>query len=370
MNEKYMRQAIELALKAKGETSPNPMVGAVIIKEGKVIGEGYHKKAGTPHAEINALNAAGKNAKGGIMYVNLEPCCHQGRTPPCTKSLIKSGLKRVVVGMTDPNPLVLGKGIKELKEGGVQVSAGLLEKECKRLNEVYIKYITTGMPFVLLKVAMSLDGKIATSLRESKWITGKSSREQAHKLRDAVDAVMVGIGTILQDNPNLTVALKRKRGKNPIRIIVDSNLRIPIDANVLKVFSHTSRSSKPEIIIATTKRADTKKLNSLMEKGIDVMITEDDSQRVNLLKLMYELGKLGITNLLIEGGSELNSSALKSGIVDKVIFFIAPRIIGGKDGIPAVGGRGIEKLEDSLNISEVTLDKIGSDIVVEGYLKK
>ncbi|MBI3814796.1 MAG: bifunctional diaminohydroxyphosphoribosylaminopyrimidine deaminase/5-amino-6-(5-phosphoribosylamino)uracil reductase RibD [Nitrospinae bacterium] len=374
MNEKYMKRAIELALMAKGRTSPNPMVGAVIIKGGKIVGEGYHKKAGTPHAEINALDAASKSAKDGIMYINLEPCCHQGRTPPCTKSLIKSGLKKIVVGMIDPNPLVSGKGIKELKDAGIQVSVGLLEKECRKINEVYIKYITTGTPFVLLKVAMSLDGKIATHTKDSKWITGKPSRDRVHQLRDEVDAVMVGIGTVLQDDPNLTVSLKKKKVNDPIRIIVDSSLRIPLDANVFKSphnppFRKGGRGGI-RVIIAAAKRADDKKVNELKEKGVDVLIIEGNEERVNLLKLMEELGKREIAGVMIEGGSELNSSAIEAGIVDKVIFFIAPRIIGGKDGISSVGGRGIVKLEDSLNIRDVNVDRIGSDIVVEGYLGK
>lgn len=359
-----MKRAIEAALLANGRTSPNPMVGAVIVKGGKIVGEGYHKRSGMPHAEINALNAAGRDARDGIMYINLEPCCHQGKTPPCTKSLIKSGLKKVVVGMIDPNPLVSGKGIKELKEAGIQVSIGLLEKECKKLNEVYIKYIVTKTPFVILKVAMSLDGKIATTARESKWITDKLSRERVHLLRDEVDAVMVGIGTVLQDDPNLIVSLKGRRGRNPIRIIIDSQLRIPLNANVLR------SDIKSKVIIAATSRADTKKINMLREKGVDVLITDGDGQKVNLIKLMDELGKMDITSVMIEGGSEINSSALESSIVDKVIFFIAPKIIGGKDGVPAVGGKGFEKLKDSLNIIGVTLDRIGNDVVIEGYLKK
>jgi diaminohydroxyphosphoribosylaminopyrimidine deaminase/5-amino-6-(5-phosphoribosylamino)uracil reductase len=363
MNERYMKRAIDLALMARGRTSPNPMVGAVIIKGGRIIGEGYHKKAGTPHAEVNAINAAGRNAKDGIMYVTLEPCCHQGRTPPCTKTIIKSGIKKVVIGMVDPNPVVAGKGIKELKDAEIQVSTGLLEKECKSLNEAYIKYITTKKPFVLLKVAMSLDGKIATSKRESKWITSEKSRERVHHLRDEVDAVMVGIGTVLQDNPNLTVALKKGKVNNPYRIIVDSELKIPLDANILK------SNLKSKVIIATTTKSNTKKVNILREKGAEVILVEDNKQRVNLLKLMNELGKMEITSIMIEGGSELNSSALESGIVDKVIFFIAPRIIGGKDSVPAVGGRGFERLSDSLNIHDINVDRCGNDIVIEGYLK-
>lgn len=364
-----MKRAIDLALTAKGRTSPNPMVGAVIIKGGKIVGEGYHKKAGTPHAEINALDEAGKNAKDGIMYVTLEPCCHQGRTPPCTKTIIKSGIKKIVIGMVDPNPIVSGKGIEELNGAGIQVSTGLLEKECKRLNEVYIKYITSKKPFVLLKVAMSLDGKIATCKRESKWITSEPSRERVHNLRDEVDAVMVGIGTVLQDNPNLTVSLKRGNVKNPIRIIVDSQLRIPMDSNIIKSASASRKSQKSKVIIAATKKADVKKADILREKGINVIEIEEENKRINLPNLMEELGKMEITSIMIEGGSELNSAALESGIVDKVIFFVAPKIIGGKEGVPAVGGRGFEKLSDSLNIRDVTVDRCGNDIVIEGYLK-
>src|SRR3972149_5350146 len=259
MIEKYMKRAIDLALMAKGRTSPNPMVGAVIIKGGKIAGEGYHKKAGTQHAEVNAINSAGKNAKDGIMYVTLEPCCHQGRTPPCTKTIIKSGIKKIVIGMVDPNPIVSGKGIEELKGAGIQVSTGLLEKECKRLNEVYIKYITTKKPFVLLKVAMSLDGKIATCKRGSKWITSEPSRERVHNLRDEVDAVMVGIGTVLQDNPNLTVSLKRGNVKNPIRIIVDSQLRIPLDWTTVIEWATSKTTLKMPLFHMLTQRADAKK---------------------------------------------------------------------------------------------------------------
>ncbi|HAP67262.1 MAG TPA: bifunctional diaminohydroxyphosphoribosylaminopyrimidine deaminase/5-amino-6-(5-phosphoribosylamino)uracil reductase RibD [Nitrospinae bacterium] len=369
MIEKYMKRAIDLALTAKGRTSPNPVVGAVIIKGGKIVGEGCHKKAGTPHAEVNAINSAGKNAKDGIMYVTLEPCCHKGRTPPCTKTIIKSGIKKIVIGMVDPNPIISGKGIEELNGAGIQVSTGLLEKECKRLNEVYIKYITSKKPFVLLKIAMSLDGKIATCKRESKWITSEPSRERVHNLRDEVDAVMVGIGTVLQDNPNLTVSLKRGNVKNPIRIIVDSQLRIPMDSNIIKSASASRKAQKSKVIIAATKKADAKKADILREKGINVIEIEEENKRINLPNLMEELGKMEITSIMIEGGSELNSAALESGIVDKVIFFIAPKIIGGKESVPAVGGRGFEKLSDSLNIRDVTVDRCGNDIVVEGYLK-
>jgi len=361
-NELYMHRAMELALMAKGKTSPNPMVGAVIVKNDRIIGEGYHKKAGTPHAEINALNSLTEDISDATMYINLEPCCHYGRTPPCTQTLIKNGLKNLVVGMLDPNPLVGGKGINELKNAGINVETGVLEKECKKLNEIYIKYITTRKPFVLLKSSITLDGKIATCTKESKWITGKESRELVHQLREEIDAIMVGIGTVINDNPNLTAYLKADKIKDPVKIIVDSKLRIPSDANVFK--------SDSKVIIATTAVADIEKIKILQDRKVDVLVIEEQEQRVNLVKLMEELGKKEITYIMLEGGAEINASALKSNIVDKVMFFIAPKILGGQDSISAIGGKGCEKLTDAFNIHDLNVFRTGNDIVIEGYIDK
>jgi len=357
-----MERAIELALKGKGKTSPNPMVGAVIYNNRKIVGEGYHRKAGTDHAEIVAIKKAGKLTKDAALYVTLEPCCHTGRTPPCTKTIIKSGIKKVVIGMHDPNPIVAGKGIKELQDAGILVLTGLLERDVKRINESYIKYIKTGYPFVLMKVGMSLDGKIATSARESKWITSETSRKIVHSIRSEVDGIMIGAGTLLQDNPNLLVT-PRKR-KNAARIIVDSSLKTPIDYNVL------DNLSIARTIFITTELADKKKIKLFQDKGAEIILTPLDSGRVDIKEGMKKLGEMGITSIMLEGGSDLNYSCLSKELVDKVIFFIAPKIIGGKDGISSVGGKGIADLKDAFHLTDISLKEEGKDIIVEGYIKQ
>ncbi|MFQ5560258.1 MAG: bifunctional diaminohydroxyphosphoribosylaminopyrimidine deaminase/5-amino-6-(5-phosphoribosylamino)uracil reductase RibD [Nitrospinota bacterium] len=361
MKDKLMQRAIELSLKGKGKTSPNPMVGAVISKGGRIVGEGFHKAFGKAHAEVNAIKAAGEKAKGGALYVTLEPCCHQGKTPPCTKAVIKSGIKKVVVGIRDPNPLVSGKGVKELKSNGVQVLVGLLEKEIKKVNESYIKYITTGIPFVFIKVGMSLDGKIATVKRESKWITSEHSRKSVHKLREEVDAVMVGVGTLLKDNPNLTPRLSRRK-KGPARIVVDSALRIPFEANLMENLRYF------RTIILTTESSDVKKRKKVEAAGASVVVVPLKDGRVDLRAGVKELGKLGITSVMLEGGGDLNFSALKEGVVDKVLYFIAPKIIGGREAVSSVGGTGIDSLKDFFTVENASVSSVGPDFLIEGYL--
>jgi len=363
-DEDYMKLALELAGKAKGRTSPNPMVGAVVVKDGKIVGQGYHREAGQPHAEVNALNKAGKEAEGATLYLNLEPCVHYGRTPPCTKRIIESGIKRVVMAIEDPNPLNSGRGAKELRETGIEVEVGPLADQAAKLNEVYIKYITTKRPFVILKSAMSLDGRIATRTGDSKWITSESSRAYVHQLRGELDAILVGIETILRDNPRLTVRTQdpgpRIPVKNPIRIIVDSRARVPSDAKVL--------DGEAPTLVAVTKYAPAEKLNELKRRGAGVLIVDDKARRINLDKLMVELGRSEITSVLIEGGGQVNASALADGIVDKVLFFIAPKIIGGARAPGPVAGEGPAKLNQAIGLRNISLRRFGDDILVEGYI--
>jgi len=361
--EDYMWLAIKLALKAQGQTSPNPLVGALIVKNGAIVGRGFHCQAGTPHAEINALTEAGNKAQGAELYLNLEPCSHFGRTPPCVDAIIQKKIMKVFVGMKDPNPLVRGKGIKRLKEAGIEVATGILGKECRKLNEVFIKYITTKRPFVILKAAASLDGRVAAETGDSQWITNEKSREYVHRLRSAVDAVLVGIGTVKKDDPQLTCRLKNRKKKDPIRIVVDSTLSISPRAKVLNL------NSQALTIIATTQKAPLKKRALIEKKGARVLVIPSHD-RVDLRLLMEALGKEEITSVLIEGGSEINTSALQSGIVDKILFFYAPKIIGGKQAPLIVGGKGIAKVKDALVLHNITTQRFGDDVMIEGYVKK
>ncbi|MCD6353162.1 MAG: bifunctional diaminohydroxyphosphoribosylaminopyrimidine deaminase/5-amino-6-(5-phosphoribosylamino)uracil reductase RibD [Proteobacteria bacterium] len=355
-----MRLAIRLAARALGNTSPNPLVGAVIVKDGQIAGRGYHCRAGSPHAEINALKEAGNKAMGADLYLNLEPCIHYGRTPPCVDALLESRIKRVFVGMSDPNPLVNGKGIQKLREGGVDVKTGILEEECRKLNEIFVKYVTTQRPFVILKAATSLDGRIAAEGGDSKWITNEKSRQYVHQLRNQVDAVLVGIGTIERDDPMLTTRLQKRRGRDSVRIVVDSTLKISPRAKVLNL------ASNAPTLIATTPKASLKKIRAIENQGGKVIVIPS-RKSVDLTLLMEILGKKDITSILIEGGSRINTSAFKAGIVDKVIFFYAPRIIGGKNAPLIVGGNGISKVKDSLVLHRIKTRRFGDDIMVEGY---
>lgn len=360
----YMKRALELAKKGIGYTNPNPLVGAVIVKEGRIIGEGYHKVYGDNHAEINAFLNATEDVKGATMYVTLEPCSHYGKTPPCAKAIVDKGIKKVVIGLKDPNTLVAGKGIKILQEAGIEVTVGVLEDEVRKLNEIFLKYITTKLPFVIMKTAMTLDGKIATCKNESKWITGELSRKYVHTLRHRMSGLMVGIGTILVDNPCLTTRLGDSKGCDPTRIIVDSNARIPLDARVLNL------ESEAKTIIAVTEKANKEKIRILKEKGAEVIITPCKKERVDLTFLMKELAARKIDSILLEGGSQLNYSALEEGIVDKVNVFIAPKIIGGNTAKTPVGGLGIAHIKDAIALHNVNVQLFGKDIMIEGYIRK
>lgn len=359
-DQEFMKKALTLAARGKGRTSPNPAVGAVLVKKEKIIASDYHKKAGTPHAEVLALNKAGDNSRNSTLYINLEPCCHtHKRTPPCTKVIIQSGVRRVVVAMKDPNPLVAGKGIKTLQKAGIETETGLMEKEARILNEAFSKYILKKEPFVYLKIAQSLDGKIATSRGESKWITGVKARKYVHRLRGEVDALLVGIGTVEKDNPSLDCRISR--GRNPYRVIIDSLLKISMKSKVLGY-------KDCKTIIATTEMASKKKIERLSQSGIKVLIIKSKKKRVDLKKLMKELGKLEITSVMVEGGSSITASALADGIVDKVLFFTAPKIIGGVDAIPSVGGKSLVHLKNAFKLRNVKTSNFGDDILVEGYL--
>lgn len=353
-----MKQALALAKKGWGRTNPNPLVGAVIVKEDEIIGQGYHHQLGDAHAEIEALNAAKKDVKGATLYVNLEPCSHFGRTPPCVQTIIQTGIKEVVIGMEDPNPMVSGNGIRILKEAGITVITNVLENEAKALNDIFIKYITHKEPYVILKAAMTLDGKIAAHTGDSKWVTGAKARAHVHQIRERVSAIMVGINTVLLDNPSLTTRTINKL--DCTRIIVDSQGRIPLGSQVI------NSDSKAKTILATTTRIPTEKESLLKEKGLILIKCDGKDGRVDLQLLMKELYKLEIDSILLEGGGTLNWSAIESGIVDKVMFYIAPKLIGGANAITPIEGNGFPIMNKALSLKNLTMKKLGEDFLMEG----
>ncbi len=359
-DEYYMEKVLALAEKGRKEVAPNPLVGCLIVKGDRIIGEGYHRFFGGAHAEIYALNNAREESKNATMYVNLEPCCHIGKTPACTDKIIKAGIKKVVIGMKDPNDFVDGKGIKKLETNGIKVKVGVLKKQTEELNKFYLKRVKTKKPFVILKTAESIDGKIATSQGESRWITGEKSRRYVHRIRSWVDAVLVGINTIIKDNPDLTCRIKGKRKDRPVRIVLDSHLRISLKAKVLD-------NTVPAIIV-TTKYAARKKIDLLKSKGIKVLIVKEREKRVDLQSLIKKLGALDIFSIMIEGGGEMNAAALEAGIVDKVLFFLSPKIIGGKKSPTSVDGKGIDKLNEAISLKDIKTHKLDEDILIEGYI--
>lgn len=360
LDKRYMRLALRLALKGAGRTSPNPMVGAVLVRRGKIIATGYHHRAGADHAEIVALKRAGDKARGATLYLNLEPCNHHGKTPPCTLSLIRSRVRRVVAGMADPNPLVSGKGIRRLRQAGIQVRVGLLEKECRKLNEAFTKYIRRRIPFVILKLAASLDGKIATSTGDSRWVTGGVARRYVHKLRDQVDAVLVGAGTVLADDPRLTCHLRG--GRDPWRVVLDGHLSIPLKAHLL----HQRNPEKT--IVVTGSRSPAGKINALRRYGATVWSFPLRGGQLSFVELIKRLGRLGLLSVMIEGGATTASRALKENVVDRILFFYAPKILGG-EGIPMIGPLGIKKISQASAVKDVEVKRFGKDFLVSGYLK-
>lgn len=357
-----MRMALRLAEKAKGRTSPNPMVGAVVVKNGHVVGRGYHRKAGELHAEAIALKRAGPAAKGATLYVTLEPCSHTNkRTPPCTPLVIRSGVKRVVTAMIDPNPRVSGGGLRTIRKSGTELVTGVLEAEARKLNEAFIKHVTTKMPFVTLKIAQTLDGKIATASGESKWITGEEAREEGRRLRDINDAILVGINTVLKDNPSLTTRIPG--GRDPIRVIVDSRLRMPLNAKVL------IQKSPAKTMIATLSNVPESKIKKLQHIGAEVLTIKSAHGRVDLRDLVKKLGKKDIMSVLIEGGAEVNAEALKSNIVDKIVMFIAPTIMTGKDSLCSIGGISPKALDYAIKLHSLTSRFVGQDLMIEAYIR-
>lgn len=362
---RFMKRAIELALSAKGHTSPNPMVGCVVVKDGRIISEACHEKYGEYHAERNALLRCQEDTSGAELYVTLEPCCHYGKTPPCTEIIIEKGIKKVYIGGLDSNPLVAGKGIQILKQAGIEVESGILEQECKDMNEIFYHFITHKKPFTALKYAMTLDGKIAAYTGDSKWVTSEESRLHVQQLRKEYSGILVGIQTVLTDNPMLNCRIEKN--VNPVRIICDSNLRIPMDSDIV------STAEEIKTIVAYTEADMTQvkqdKLEQLREKGVILLCTGEE-QQVNLQVLMNQLGEMKIDSVIIEGGASINASALKAGIVNKVYAYIAPKLIMGESAKSPVGGEGIAKMEDALCLNHIATETIGNDILLTGYLNR
>ena len=351
---RYMKRALTLARKGVGRTSPNPAVGCVIVKDGAVIGEGWHRKAGEAHAEINALAMAGAEARGADVYVTLEPCSHTGKTPPCSEALIRAGVRRVAAGMLDPNPLVSGGGLAALNRAGIETSCGICEDDCRAINLPFIKHITTGIPYVTYKCAMTLDGNIATITGESRWISCEESRKYVHRMRSRMDAVMVGVDTIIADNPQLTV--RHVRGKDPLRVIVDTRLRTPESVSVLngKLSTRT--------VIATTEINPRVHLRYL-KQGATIIVCEEYDGRVSMEDLLQKLGAMGVQSILLEGGSRLAGSMLQSGLIDELVIFIAPKVIGS-NGFAPFTMQGITSMSQAIKLDFTTVCRSGSDIVV------
>lgn len=363
IDEMYMERALALAAKGRGTTTPNPMVGAVIVKDGRIIGEGYHIRAGEGHAEVNAFKNATEDMTGATMYVTLEPCSHYGKTPPCADKIVEKKIGRVVVGALDPNPLVAGRGIEKIRNAGIPVITGILAEKSVALNEVFMKYIVTKRPFVVLKAAMSLDGKIATAEGESQWISCEASREEVHRLRHELTGIMAGIGTVQADDPMLNCRIPG--GKQPIRIIVDSHLQIPENSKLV------SSAKEYPLIVATVENSDAVKKERLEACGAQIVeMPADPDGHVDLNILMERLGEMKIDSILLEGGGRLAEGALQAGIVDKVQFYIAPMLIGGENAKTPVEGRGISALSKAWHISDWKAETIGNDIKIIGYIKE
>jgi len=358
-----MERVFELASKAKGNTSPNPLVGCVIVKSGKIIAEGFHKKAGTDHAEVVALKKAKANAKGASLYVNLEPCCFTGKTAPCTKAIIKAGIKKVVIAMRDPNPKVSGKGVSQLKKASITVLEGLLPKEAERLNRPFKKFITQNLPYVTLKTACSLDGKIASPTGNSKWITNEESRAKAHEMRSYTDAIMVGINTVIKDDPRLNVRPIKKGAKHPLRVIVDRELRTPPDARVL-------HSIGGKVLIACGKDASDRRESRLTNEGAEIVRIKGSASKINLKSLMSKLAERDIVNLMLEGGATLYESALKDELVDAMAIFYAPILIGGSERYSLYRDGKIKSVKDATRLKNISFKEFGDNILLEGTLQQ
>jgi diaminohydroxyphosphoribosylaminopyrimidine deaminase/5-amino-6-(5-phosphoribosylamino)uracil reductase len=381
LNPEYMKLALRLAAKGAGWVSPNPMVGAVVVKDGQIVGRGYHRRAGAPHAEVEALRAAGEAARGSDLYVTLEPCNHQGRTPPCTRAILHAGVRRVILAARDPNPRVAGHGAAYLASQGVQVEEGPLAAEARRLNEAWFKWVETGLPFVIAKAACSLDGKIATAGGESQWLTGEKARAYGQRLRHECDAILVGIDTVLADDPQLTARLAARKtqnpkpktqnpGRDPIRVVLDSTLRIPLTARLLHL------DSPAPTWVACTEAAPKEKFKALKDLGAEVLVlpaaggseSVPGGGRVALKPLLELLGRRQVQSLLVEGGAEVLGAFFEAGLVDKFYFFYAPRFLGGQEAPGVLGGKGAARLKDASQARDLMIRLIGGDLLIFGYL--
>ena len=364
LDKRFMKLAIKEAKKGLGRTSPNPPVGAVIVKEGKVIAKGYHRACGMPHAEIEALNKLNGYAPGATLYVTLEPCNHYGKTPPCTEAIIKSGIKRVVIGIRDPNPQVKGGGAEFLRDHGIEVKEGVLEEECRELIKHFIKFVTTGIPYVAVKVAMTLDGWIATKTGDSKWITNEQSRRFVHRLRSIADAVLVGVGTVISDNPLLDTRLLKRAIKDPVKVVIDPHLRIPKSCNLLKNSPHKTIIIANKSLVSKAQAEDFKK-----ETGAEVLLCpfKKGTKQIDLAQMLISLGKKHITYLLVEGGAKVIGSFIKQRQVDEFFIFKAPKLLGGSDGIPMAYGKGAERISKVIRLKDIKIRRFKDDLLVQGY---
>lgn len=359
-----MLRALELAAQALGRTNPNPMVGAVVVKDGQIIGEGYHHRAGTPHAEVHALNQAGEQALGATLYVTLEPCSHFGRTPPCADAVIAAGIARVIMASLDPNPNVAGNGLKKLAAAGIEVEVGFLEQKARRLNEVFWKYIQMGRPYVALKTAMTLDGKIASYSGDSKWVTGESARQQVHQLRNIYDGIMVGIGTVLKDDPLLNTRLPGGDRRDPIRVIIDGHLQLPLSGKIART------AERQRTLVFCSNQADPRTQLKLERMGLHVIRLDCHPDTVPLETVLDLLGRMDICSLLVEGGGEVNGYLLERDLVDRVYWFIAPKIIGGREAPSPIGGQGRALMQEAVELKSVEMQTFGPDIMITGYIKE
>ncbi len=366
----FIQQTLELARQGKGLVSPNPLVGSVIVKDGEIVGRGFHRYDELKHAEIWALEEAGERARGATVYVNLEPCAHHGegkRTPPCAQALIEAGVRRVVASMVDPNPRVNGRGFEQLRAAGIEVVTNVLEREARQLNEKYSKFVATGWPFVLMKTACSLDGRIATRTGESKWITGESARAASQTLRHEYDAILVGIGTVLADDPLLTERTGQPRRKPLVRVVLDASLRTPLNSQLVQ-----SADEFPLVIFTTQKHHSTERSRELTERGatvISVESVESQSGKLNLPQVLSALAERQVTSLIVEGGATVAASFIEQRLIDKATFFIAPKIIGGREAVSAIGGEGFARLSDVVELENLVVRQLGDDLEVTGYPK-
>lgn len=362
-DEKYMQLALDLAASARGNTNPNPLVGAVIVKDGVIVGTGLHRKAGEPHAEVHAFRMAGEHAKGATLYVTLEPCSHYGKTPPCANLVKESEVSRVVVAMQDPNPAVAGNGIQLLRDAGIEVEVGVLEEKSRRLNERFIHNMITKRPFIISKYAMTLDGKIAAHTGHSKWVTGAEAREDVHHIRHEVDAILVGVGTVIADNPSLTTRLNDRHGKNPIRIIMDSSLRTPAHANVLNV-------EEAKTIIVCSEDVMQEQIDILEAKGVTVLPVRKSNEGLHIDDMLEKLYVLGITDILVEGGSAINASFLQNAAIDKYVIYVAPKVLGGSLSLTPIAGYNAATMDEAWDVEFASFDKVGQDLRIIAYPKK